>query len=218
MLLAILPVATASVALALILPVATASVAPLALGSTAEWTITCANSPMCSKHVPKSLPAKVPGVAHLALLDAGVLTGDPYYRYNELNWSWVAEADWTYHGTFAVDEADAGLVDGGAVIKLEGLDTVAKVSVNGVHVGDANDAFIAWRFSVPSGLLRLGANSVTIAITAATKYAAAQAEAYPYPVPASIYYHTWSEECMGGWSNESGYPAACPGSRRGAGG
>ena len=26
------------------------------------------------------VPAKVPGVAHLALMDAGILKGDPFYR------------------------------------------------------------------------------------------------------------------------------------------
>ena len=33
-------------------------------------------------------------------------------------------------------------------------------------------------------------------------------------MPASIYYHPWSENCTGGGWNTSGYPAACTGSHR----
>ena len=142
------------------------------------WTIS-------SPRIKQTIPATVPGVVHLDLLGAGLLQGDPLYRYNELNWSWVAEADWNYTGVFALDAASQ-LLGGAAHLQFEGLDTVASVSVNGHHVGDANDAFVRWSFVVPSGLLRAGTNTIGVALTAAKRYAAAQAASYPYPVPASI--------------------------------
>jgi len=74
-----------------------------------------------------SVPATVPGNAHLALMDAGILDTDPLFRYQETNYSWVrgcrllprtcsplshrqtcrgccdyqvAETNWTYTSTF----------------------------------------------------------------------------------------------------------------------
>ena len=185
-----------------------ASSRPLTTASGVAWTIKC--SANCPSSLPSSIPAQVPGVAHLSLMDAGLLKGDPLYRYNELEWSWVAEADWTYEGSFNSTSAEVGAT---GAVRLEGLDTIASVSLNGVHLGDGNDAHISWRFPVPEGVLITGTNTLTVAITSALRHANTQAAAYPYAVPASIYYHTWSEACAGGW-NTSGYPDACPGSHR----
>ena len=160
----------------------------------------------------RELPARVPGVVHQALLDAGVLQGDPLYRYNELAFSWVAQANWTYRARFDLNQTELRAFDGGT-IQFEGLDTVASVSLNGAHLGDANSAFVRWRFGLPRGALVAGTNTLTVAIAATLQYARAQATAYPYPVPASLYYHTWSENCTGGW-NSSGYPGECGGSHR----
>ena len=57
------------------------------------WTVTNANGSI-------SVPASVPGVAHMALMEANILTEDPLYRYNELNYAWVALEDFTYTGIF----------------------------------------------------------------------------------------------------------------------
>ena len=152
----------------------------------------------------REVAARVPGVVHQALHDAGVLQGDPLYRYNELAFSWVAEANWTYRARFDLNQTELRAFDGG-IVQFEGLDTVASVSLNGAHLGDANSAFVRWRFGVPRGALVAGTNTLTVAIAATLQYARAQAIAYPYPVPASLYYHTWSENCTGGW-NSSGYP------------
>lgn len=50
-----------------------------------SWTLSGTNAAVGDV----SIEAKVPGQAHLALLDAGILSTDPYYRYQELNYSWV---------------------------------------------------------------------------------------------------------------------------------
>ena len=56
---------------------------------------------------------------------------------------------------------------------------MASVSLNGVHLGDANDAFVRWRFAVPSCALVSGPNTLTVAIAPAKEYAGKQAAAYP---------------------------------------
>ncbi|KAL4228976.1 hypothetical protein ACF0H5_012016 [Mactra antiquata] len=46
-----------------------------------------------------SIPANVPGDVHTALMKAGILE-DPYYRYNDVKYSWVGYSDWIYSTTF----------------------------------------------------------------------------------------------------------------------
>lgn len=151
------------------------------------WHVVSANG---SVAVPTSLPA----VAHTALLDAGVLKGDPFYRFNERDWSWVGLEDWRFNTSFALSQAEVAAAQ---VLQLDGVDTVAQVVLNGRVIGSTDDAFIRWRFAVPAGLLRAGTNSLVVSFTAPRTAAIARATAYPYEVPASIYYHTWSGDPRG---------------------
>ncbi len=153
--------------------------------SAIEWRCRNANGTI-------DVPAKLPAVAHTALMAAGVLKGDPLYRFNERDWSWVALEDWTFEGTFSL-AVDAQLLTADAVLTMEGVDTIAAVSVNGVHIGHTDDAFIRWELPVSKGTLKAGQNTISVAFTNARAAGVARASTYPYPVPASIYYHTWSE-------------------------
>lgn len=138
--------------------------------------------------------ATLPAVAHTALMAAGILDGDPLYRFNELDWQWVAEEDWTFEGTVFLDASEErGLLLTDSWLTMQGVDGAANVTINGVPVGTAESAFVTWDFAVPKGTLQSGTNIITVAFTAPRKAARAMAAAYPYPVPSSIYYHTWSE-------------------------
>ena len=55
---------------------------------------------------------------------------------------WVGEEDWTYRGNFRLlrSHLDADKIE----LDCEGLDTVAEVSINGVHVGNASNMFSRW--------------------------------------------------------------------------
>ena len=62
-----------------------------------------------------SVPANIPGVAHEALLAAGVLSGDLMYRTNERAMQWVALEDWTFEASFVLHPAvDHALLGGGS--------------------------------------------------------------------------------------------------------
>ena len=55
-----------------------------------SWTVT-----NCDRSI--LVPGTVPGVVHTDLLNAGILKEDPYYRFNELEQSWVSkEKCWRY--------------------------------------------------------------------------------------------------------------------------
>ena len=127
-------------------------------------------------------------------MDAGVLVGSPFYRDNEVAWSWVALEAWNFSRTFAVDDAE--LLAGPSTIELDGVDGAATVRVNGEVVGAPHSAFVTWRFALRAGLLRAGANNVSVDFEPPREYALRQNASYAngsYEVPSSIYYHTWSE-------------------------
>ena len=149
------------------------------LHSTASWSL------YSSSNHSLRVPAKIPGLAHTLLLAAGVLRGDPFFRFNEANWSWVATTSWTFEGTFNVD---AGL-RGASVLELGGVDTIADISINGKHIGAADNSFITWRFAVDAGLLQSSGNVLTVVFTPPLQVAHKRAAAYPTSVPASVYYH-----------------------------
>ena len=98
-----------------------------------------------------TVPAGVPGCVHLDLLAAGLIP-DPYLDLNEAAVAWVGRADWTYETTFGWDPDDAGQrID----LVAEGLDTVARVELNGVLLGLTRNMHRTHRFDV-TGVLRPG--------------------------------------------------------------
>jgi beta-mannosidase len=135
------------------------------------------------------LPARVPGGVHLDLMAAGRIP-DPFVADNELRVAWVAESDWEYRRTFHVDGGDAqgeaaaapgtpaaetlaaGTPAPGPRRELvfEGLDTLAEVSLNGKHLGDADNMFRTWRWDV-TDLLVSGNNEISIFFRSPVKYA-----------------------------------------------
>lgn len=46
-----------------------------------------------------SVSAKVPGTVHIALFHSGNIK-DPYFRYNDVDYRWVAYENWTYTRSF----------------------------------------------------------------------------------------------------------------------
>lgn len=124
------------------------------------------------------LPAQVPGHVHLDLMRAGVI-GDPFYRMQERACRWVDEADWTYRTTIAVDAerlASRGR-HGRHFLVFHGLDTLARVFVNGALVGRPENAFVAHRFDVTDAL-REGDNELRVEFDSALRVGNERARAY----------------------------------------
>jgi beta-mannosidase len=111
------------------------------------------------------LPATVPGGVHTDLMAAGRIP-DPFVADEELRVQWVAEADWEYRRSLAVD-GDVTAERRQALV-FEGLDTLADVRLNGELLGSADNAFRRWSWDV-TGRLRSGANELSIVFRSAVR-------------------------------------------------
>jgi beta-mannosidase len=116
-----------------------------------EWTFSRSGTASWSR-------ARVPGCVHTDLMAAGLIP-DPFYRDNEAKVRWVEEAGWVYRRTFDVSRAflDQAHVE----LVAEGLDTFARILVNGRRAGQADNMFRTFRFDVKA-FLREGQNEIRI--------------------------------------------------------
>jgi beta-mannosidase len=114
----------------------------------------------------EAIPAKVPGCVHLDLLAAGRLE-DPYYRDNELHGMWVGETDWTYRRTF--DVSPDTLAHERVLLRCHGLDTVAKVILNGEEIARTDNMYRTYEWDVKTRLTA-GENRLEIQFAAPMPY------------------------------------------------
>ena len=112
------------------------------------------------------VPAQVPGSVYHDLLSA-VRIPDPFFRDNENEALKLMEHDFLYARGFT---ADAALLACEAVLlRCEGLDTLAEISLNGAAVGRADNMHRIWEYDVKA-LLREGENRIEIRFSSPTKY------------------------------------------------
>ncbi len=114
------------------------------------------------------IDAEVPGCVHTALLAAGLIE-DPFFRDNEDRLQWITEADWVYRREF--DAPAAALGGEHVVLRFDGLDTLATVTLNGTGLGRTDNMFRAWEFDV-RGLLRERGNRLEILFASPLPYLA----------------------------------------------
>jgi beta-mannosidase len=130
------------------------------------------------------MPAAVPGVVHTDLLSADVIP-DPYLDRNEDDIQWIGRTSWRYETTFDWQPGAEDRVD----LACDGLDTIARVDLNGVTVGRTANMHRSYRFPV-ADLLQPGANRLTVTFSSAQDYAEAQRDRMgdlPIPNSASVY-------------------------------
>ncbi len=114
----------------------------------------------------QSFPGTAPGSVYHDLLQAGYLP-DPYWRGNEETALALMEHDFLYFRSFTVTEE---LLNCNKVLlRCEGLDTLAQISVNGILAGSADNMHRVWEFDVKN-LLRVGENSMEIRFLSPTHY------------------------------------------------
>jgi beta-mannosidase len=106
------------------------------------------------------MAASVPGTVHTDLMAAGRIP-DPFVRMNELDVQWIDSQRWLYRREFEVESA---LIEEDAVrLVAEGLDTYARVKLNGRIVGQTADMFVEHRFDVKR-FLKVGKNVLEVLI------------------------------------------------------
>ena len=100
------------------------------------------------------VPIDVPGDVHSALLAAHVIP-DPYFGTNEVLTTWVGNQDWIVEYDLVADAKSC--VRRRQVLRLEDVDTLAEISLNGKSLGETHNRFRRWEFDV-TGLMRPGKN------------------------------------------------------------
>src|SRR5215218_2136489 len=104
--------------------------------------------------------ATVPGEVHVDLMNSGLIP-DPFDGDNESLLAWIGRTDWIYRAAF--DWVDSGHTRTDLV--AEGLDTVARITLNGREVARTENQHRSYRLDV-SELLVAGRNELQVAFAA----------------------------------------------------
>ena len=142
--------------------------------------------------------ALVPGSVYADLLRDGSME-DPFWRENEHAAFALMQDDWLYTRTFTLD-ADF-LLHQRILLNCEGLDTLARIAVNGEDVLQADNMHVTWCVDVKP-LLHAGENRIEVTFFSPLKYVAAAYEKSPGwestdAVPG--FSHLRKAHCMFGW-------------------
>ncbi len=116
-----------------------------------KWTVV-------KKGSDDEIPATVPGCIHTDLLAGGRIE-DPFYRDREIELMWIGESDWIYKREFILD--DIFLSHERILLRCEGLDTFARITVNGHRIGEASNSFRVWEFDLKP-YLHAGNNHIEV--------------------------------------------------------
>ena len=132
-----------------------------------------------------TMPGQVPGNVFTDLMAAGVLD-DPYFRFNDLNYRWVSLDNWTYSTAMVLPSSVRA--HSRVLLWFEGLDTVARILVNGAAVGHSNNMFRRYLFDIKPFLSQTGApDELKIQFISSALYAEHQARDAGYHIPQSTY-------------------------------
>ena len=116
----------------------------------------------------RSIGAHVPGCVHLDLLRAGKIP-DPFFRDQERAVKWIENEDWVYDRSFVV--SPELLTRRRILLRCEGLDTLAEVSLNRRKLGDTDNMFRFYEWDI-TNLLRRGRNTITIRFRSTLRHGA----------------------------------------------
>lgn len=143
-------------------------------------------------------PAEVPGTVYTDLLRNHAME-DPYWKDNEDRILPLMEKEYEYVTCFACEE---GLLSCDEVaLHFYGLDTLARISLNGVLLGETDNMHREWEFSVKN-LLKEKGNELKVLFHSPIKYIAQAYEKAPtrgsdHAMPGFV--HLRKAHCMFGW-------------------
>ncbi|HEV6953890.1 MAG TPA: glycoside hydrolase family 2 protein [Promicromonospora sp.] len=111
-----------------------------------DWTLTATDGPVPEELAGVSVPARVPGTSHTALLEQDLIP-DPYLGTNEAALAWMRRTGWRW--ATVLDEL-AAAPDERVDLLFEGIDTVADLSLGGTTLGSTANMHRSYRFDVRS--------------------------------------------------------------------
>ena len=138
--------------------------------------------------------ASVPGNIFTDLLDHKIIE-DPFVKNNEEKVQWVSIKDWEYKTTFTL--SDAILSKENIEINFEGLDTYAKIYINGNYQLDTDNAFR--KYSIPVKNLLKKENELKIVFTNTDAIESNKEENNPYKLPEGKRIYTRKAQFQYGW-------------------
>ena len=115
---------------------------------------------------PQETEGEIPGSVYSILMDRRLLA-DPFYRAEELGALALMERDYIFTKRFDVPENLAGCRH--RVLRFEGIDTIADISLNGQKLGHVDNMHCTWEFEV-SEILRPLDNCLVVSVSSPTKY------------------------------------------------
>ncbi|WP_323986742.1 glycoside hydrolase family 2 protein [Microbacterium plantarum] len=120
------------------------------------WDLRALDGPVPANIAGRTVPASVPGLVHVALLDAGLIP-DPFLDRNETQVTWIGQSAWEYATRFVwkFDGQDRH------ELVFEGLDTFAEIVLNGHILGRTRNQHRTYRFGVDEAL-REGENELVV--------------------------------------------------------
>ena len=141
-----------------------------------DWTVRNVNGSIV-------VPSSVPGVIHLDLLRAGLIS-EPYYRFNEAAYRWIVyEPYWTFTKLFT--PAPSMFKHATIELTFDGIDTVADVVLNGQYIASSHNMFRRLTLALGANLLLPGQNNLTVRISSPVLSAQSYHDQYPYELPVS---------------------------------
>ena len=160
------------------------------------WTLRATAGPVPESIADRVVPAQVPGTVHTDLLTAGLIV-DPYVDLGEAELAWMHRVDWRYERPLTLEPASDGeRVD----LVLEGVDTVATITLGGVEVARTANMHRSYRFDVRA---LADGSAQTLAVDFASALTHAEQEALrigarpgAYPAPLNM---VRKMACSFGW-------------------
>jgi beta-mannosidase len=125
------------------------------------------------------MPAKVPGSVHIDLQNNKIIP-DPFFADNVKKVQWIENEDWEYQTEFTCSSAE--LLSKNCDLKFDGLDTYAKVFLNGKLILEADNMFRTWKVDVKK-YLKQDNNVLLVKLFSPLKIENAEAKKLPYTLP-----------------------------------
>ena len=133
---------------------------------------------MCDNFFPNDwIDANVPEDVHTTLRRYGYLSGH-YYDKDLDQERWIDEKDWVYFRSFVADER---LYGHACTLCLEGVDTLARVWLNGTLLGTCQNMFREYTFPVGDALLFGQENRLVIQVLSPLGHTASTSKKGIYP-------------------------------------
>jgi len=147
-------------------------------------------------------PSKVPGEVHLDLMAAGVIK-DPFFGKNAEDCRWIEDKEWWYRRSF---EVPSDFKKDRVELVFKGLDTFAKVYLNGQFIGKHENMFTPCKIDITDRLNYAGRNILAVRLDSPLRGTLSAVRDYDFARQASFY--LWSDpfrvyvrrvSCNWGW-------------------